>query len=211
MTALIIFDLDGTLVDASRDLTLSVNLTREEFKLPPLSIDTVMSYLGNGARKLVERSFEGSFVDIDEALEIYTKTYAKNVLHDPQLYDGVVDGIAKLKEAGYKLAVITNKSTKMAEEILTHLKISENFESVVGDGSGFPLKPEPDALIHMVEETGCKSKRSWIVGDHYTDLKAGRKAGLKRCFCTYGFGHSREEDYDFKADTFTEFIDHILN
>jgi phosphoglycolate phosphatase len=211
MADCIIFDLDGTLIDSRADLTTGVNLVRENYGLEPLTIETVTSYVGNGARKLIERAFANTDADLEEALSMMKKFYMENMLDKTELYPGVKDGLKKLSEAGIPLAVITNKPTEPCKMILEHFGISPYIKFAIGGNSGFPLKPEPDSLLHVVKETGSAPEKSWILGDNYTDLESGRRAGIKKCLALYGFGKQREESYDLAVKSFDEFVSEILN
>lgn len=211
MTKCIIFDLDGTLIDSRADLTTGVNLVRKNYGLEPLSIETVTNYVGNGARKLIERAFANTNVNIDEALPMMKKFYMENMLEKTELYPGVKSGLKKLSEAGIPLAVITNKPTEPCKMILEHFDIAPYIQFAVGGNSGFPLKPEPDSILHVVKETGSSLENSWILGDNYTDLESGGRAGIKKCFALYGFGKQREETYDLAVESFSEFVSEILS
>ena len=201
----IIFDLDGTLIDSRKDLTKGVNLTREFYNLPPLSLETVCGYIGNGARKLLERSLAGTDIDIDDALPRMKKFYYAHLTDETELYPGVEEGLKKLYESGRKLAVITNKPDEAAKTILKELGVAKYFDEIIGGGGGHPLKPEPDALLYFANKWNADVKESWMVGDHYTDLESGARAGMKCCLASYGFGNSKGLHYDFDAKSFADF------
>ncbi len=201
----IIFDLDGTLIDSRKDLTTAVNLTRQHYKLPPLTVETVCGYIGNGARKLLERSLPEN-IDIDEATPHMKKFYYAHITDKTRLYPGVAEGLEKLYATGIKLAVITNKPNEAAKMVLQNLGVAEYFDEIMGGGCGHPLKPEPDALLYFAEKWNADVKESWMVGDHYTDLEAGARAGMKRCWTSYGFGNPKGLSCDFDAKSFADFV-----
>lgn len=205
MQQVIIFDLDGTLIDSRKDLTKAINLTRKYYKLPPLDLDTVCGFIGNGARKLVERSFAGTGVDIDDALPRNKKYYMEHIADETVLYSGVREGLRKLVAMDRKLAVITNKPDEAAKLLLEKLDVANYFDEIMGGGCGHPLKPEPDALLYFAKKWNADIKGSWMVGDHYTDLEAGARAGMKCCWASYGFGDPKGLPYDFEAKSFAEF------
>ena len=208
----IIFDLDGTLIDSRKDLAAAVNLMRQDFHLHDLPVDDIVSYLGNGAKLLVERTMADAGFDygIDDALSLFKKHYESKMLDQTLLYPGVADGIKSLTLSGWKLAVITNKPTFHCLEILKHFSIDKYFGICIGGDSGFPLKPEPDSAFSALEKSNSKAETSWIVGDHYTDMATGRKAGLKRCFANYGFGKTYDELFDAEISSFSGLPD-VLN
>ena len=202
----IIFDLDGTLIDSRKDLTKAVNLTRAVYELSPLSLETVCGFIGNGARKLIERSLRGDNVDIDDALPRMKKFYNEHLTDETELYPGVADGLRKLHIDGWKLAVITNKPDESAKIILKELGVAKYLDEIMGGGCGHPLKPEPDALLYFANKWNAEPSASWMVGDHYTDLEAGGRAGMKCCWASYGFGDPRGHACDLKVKSFAEFV-----
>ena len=211
MPNVIIFDLDGTLIDSRKDLTKGINLTREYYNLPPLDLDTVCGFIGNGARKLVERSFAGTGVDIEDALPRNKKNYMEHLADETRLYPGVLEGVKKLFAAGWKMAVITNKPDDAAKALLKKLDVDKYFDEIMGGGCGHPLKPEPNALLHFAEKWNADPAKSWMVGDHYTDLEAGKRAGMLRCWASYGFGDPRGLECEFEAKSFAEFVNAVQN
>ena len=205
MPQVIIFDLDGTLIDSRSDLTTAVNLTRTHYDLTPLSLETVCSYIGNGARKLIERSLPEN-INIDDALVIMKKNYYEHLTDETKLYPGVLEGLQKLLATGRKLAVITNKPDKASKIILKKLGIDKYFNEIIGGGGEHPLKPEPDALLYFADKWNADVKKSWMIGDHYTDLEAGARASMKCCWASYGFGDPKGLRYDLEAKSFSELV-----
>ena len=201
----IIFDLDGTLIDSRKDLTKGVNLTREYYGLPPLSVETVCAYIGNGSRKLLERSLKDTGINVDEAMPHMKKFYYAHLTDETRLYPSVAEGLKKIYATGMKLAVITNKPDEAAKIVLQNLGVAEYFDEIMGGGCGHPLKPEPDALLYFAEKWNADIKESWMVGDHYTDLESGARAGMKCCWASYGFGDPKGLPYDFEAKSFANF------
>jgi len=196
-----IFDLDGTLADTLADLALSLNLTRAEFGFAPLTVREVAACVGEGARVMVARAVPDVPEAIDRLLSIQRAHYRAHLLDNTVLYPGVKDTLDELKSAGWSLAVVTNKPSAVTFPILEGLGILSLFEAVVGGGDCPELKPDPAPLLLAARRMGkTLDAEDWIAGDHYTDLKAGRLAGIKRCFCRYGFGEARGEAYDLAVD-----------
>ena len=133
-TQLLIFDLDGTLADTRADLATGINLMRKHYGLPPLDMETVTGFVGDGIRKLVERSLQGAAVDLDEALELDRRYYREHMLDRTVLYPGVADGLHKLSAEGHALAVLTNKPGEPARTILKHLGAEKLFFRIAGGG-----------------------------------------------------------------------------
>jgi phosphoglycolate phosphatase len=206
----VIYDLDGTLIDSRRDLATAVNLMRQTFGLEPLSLEMVTSFIGNGARKLVERAVAGQGIDVDNALSLMKGFYAEHMVDETVLYSGVAEGVEKLHAAGIPQTIITNKHQEAVAVILRKLGVLQYFDLVIGGGGDFQLKPEPESLLHVVEQTGSLAKDSWMVGDHYTDLLAGKRAGMKCCHTAYGFGDIKDENFDLEVHDFSDFTQFVL-
>lgn len=202
---LLIFDLDGTLVDSSRDLTTGINLMRAHYDLPPLTVETVTGYIGDGIRKLVERSLQGADVDLDEALALDKKFYAGHMLDETALYPGVAEGLRKL--AGHELAVLSNKPGDPTRAILKHLGVDKLFFRMLGGGDLPNLKPAPDGVEALVAESGISRENIWMIGDHHTDLETAENAGVKSGFVTYGIGHAGEFAADQIWNGFKELVE----
>lgn len=207
--AIIICDLDGTLIDSREDLATGVNLMRAEYSLPPLDKATITDYVGNGARKLAERALQNTDVDIDEALEVMRNFYTAHMCDQTKLYPTVKEGLQILADKGFKLAVVSNKPQTPSTEILKFLGVAEAFDVILGGGPQYRLKPHPEMLLAAMQQTGTTAENSWMVGDNYTDLESGRRAGMKRCFAKYGFGYQLQEDYDIAVDFFVDFANKV--
>lgn len=209
MNKIVICDLDGTIVDSRTDLTNTVNGVRAEYKLPPLDIDTVTSYIGNGSRLLMERALKGTAIDIEKAFRLMQKFYSENVLGETTVYPTVEEGIKLLISKGYKMAIATNKPQKPTEQLLNGLGLSKHFDVILGGSDDYQLKPDPAMLNIAMERTGSSSEQSWMIGDNYTDLESGRRAGVKRCFAKFGFGLKKKEDFELAVDSFAEFAESL--
>jgi phosphoglycolate phosphatase len=204
---LLLCDLDGTLIDSREDLATGVNLMRADYGLEPLSIETVTRFVGDGAGKLVERSLPESVKNFEEALHKLKKYYGENMFVKTRLYPGVEEGLRLLHGKGWRIALTSNKPSDKCEDILRHLGIDSCFDMVLGASEKYPLKPDPASIFIAMEEIGAAMGDTWIIGDNHTDLEAGRRAGIKRCYAKYGFGHVGSEGYDMSVDSFMEFVD----
>lgn len=201
---LLIFDLDGTLIDSRADLATAVNLMRGRFALPPLPLATVSSYVGNGIRQLVARALQGAPVDIDEAVRIQSECYRAHLVDETTLYPGVADGLPLLHAAGHRLAIATNKPLQATETILAHFGILGLFADVQGGGSTPRLKPAPDMVTATMARLGVAPGETWLIGDNDTDLECARNAGVSSVFCEYGIGDARAEVPTRRARTFAD-------
>lgn len=207
---LIIFDLDGTLIDSRRDLAVGVNHMRTHYGFSLLSEDTVCSYIGDGVRRLVERALEGAEVDIDEALRINKEFYFSHLTVHTYLYEGVSEGLLQLVKAGHTLAVLTNKPGDPSRAILKHFGLEDLFSSVVGGGDVGRLKPAPDGLFRCLTAAQMDASQAWMVGDHHTDLAVAQNAGVKSAFVRYGFGEERGVEPDVYFASFSELVGYFV-
>ena len=206
----VVFDLDGTLADTIRDIAASVNRTRLDYGLPEQPIDLIVSYTGDGARKLLERSFFDHPIEWDEGLQKMIRHYYEHPAENTSLYPGVAEGLAKLKAAGWKLAVVTNKPGIVAREILKTLDIARYLDDIIGGNDGFPLKPDPAVMFHLMKKYGTEPENSWVLGDNHTDMNSAAKAGMNGIYATWGFGFPADTVFKTKVDSFEQFTSYLL-
>ena len=207
---LLIFDLDGTLIDSRADLAEGINHMRAHYNLPALDFEIVSSYIGNGMQRLVERSLQGAAVDVEEALDIYRTYYYSHLTVHTTLYDGVQAGVPRLREAGHKLALLTNKPGDPSREILKYFGLDGYFSAMLGGGDIDALKPHPDGVFKCLRITGMDAADSWMIGDHYTDLSVAENAGVKSAFVQYGFGEERGYKPTVYFASFSELVGYFV-
>jgi len=187
---LLIFDLDGTLVNTLEDITHSVNFTLGRLGRPLLHLDTVRQYVGDGMAMLLTRAL-GEHTDLlDEAVGIYTVHQSRNLVVRSQLYPGVKETLEHFRTV--PMAVVTNKTLEFSEPLLEKLGIRPYFGMVIGADAGLPLKPAPDAFRKIMKSLGIAKEHTAVVGDGTTDTLAGRAAGITTCAVTYGFRSEKE-------------------
>lgn len=210
MSNCVVFDLDGTLAATITDIAASVNRTRIDYGLKELPVDQIVSYTGDGARKLLERSFYDHPIDWDEGLEKMVAHYYAHPAENSSLYPGVAEGLAALKAAGWKLAVVTNKPGIVAREILKTLGIADTLDDMVGGSEGFPLKPDPAVMFHLMKKFGAAPADSWMLGDNHTDLYSAQNAGMNGAYATWGYGFPAEAPFRIQVDSFEQFTQYLL-
>lgn len=203
-----ICDLDGTLADTRVDLATAVNALRADYALPPLAVATVASHVGNGVDKLIARSLAGHDYAREDARHRLERHYHGQLCVQTKLYPTVLAGLTQLRDAGWLLAVVTNKPTSATLELLAALALTEFFTVIIG-GDDAPLKPNPAGLLAAMVTADADPHRAWIIGDNWTDLAAGRQAGISRCLARYGFGQPGTERCDLAVDQFANFADHL--
>lgn len=207
---LLIFDLDGTLIDSRADLAAGINHMRNHYNLDSLPLETVSSYIGNGVRKLVERSLCGADIDFEEALRINKEYYYSHLTVHTTLYTGVAEGVRRLATAGHELAVLTNKPGDPSRTILRHFEIDGFFAAIIGGGDVEKLKPEPEGVYRCIKLSGMNPARAWMIGDHCTDLAVAENAGIKSAFVRYGFGEQRDCKPDVYFASFSELVGYFV-
>jgi phosphoglycolate phosphatase len=185
---LLIFDLDGTLIDSEADLVQSVNATRRELGMEPLPPKVVSSYVGQGIVMLVRRALgEQTTEDIlEKAVAFFLEYYRQHMLDHTVLYPGVRETLDELRAR--ELAVLTNKPVNFSRQILAGLGVNSRFSFVYGGNSFDRKKPDAVGVFRLMEDTGISAAETLIVGDSDTDVQTGRNAGVWTCGVTYGIG-----------------------
>ncbi len=207
---LILYDLDGTLIDSRADLAAAVNAVRAAYGAAPLTQEYVVNCVGEGQRSLVMRTMDDIDAPLEERVDRLRAAYASGLLRETRLYPGVAATLAALQAAGWRQALLTNKNTEAARPILGGLGVLSFFNAVIGAEPGAPLKPDPAAVELAIRRSGWdRNGPAWIAGDHRTDLEAGRRAGLQRCFCRYGFGRAGDETWELAVDRLDELGRHL--
>jgi phosphoglycolate phosphatase len=185
---LVVFDLDGTLVDSSRDLAKATNaaLAAVAPGVPPLSLAVVRSFVGEGAGVLITRSLAQAGIrkTAEEVLPTFLDRYRRCLLETTRLYPGVLETLDRL--GGRTLAVLTNKPGDMSRAILAGLGVARRFARIYGGGDFPSRKPDPAGLLLLLHELGVGSQETVLVGDSAVDVRTGRAAGVATVGVTYG-------------------------
>jgi len=182
---LLIFDLDGTLVDSRRDLANSVNFALNALGLPPLQIEEVMSHVGDGLKKLMDRSLpKDRLQKIDEAIDIFRSHYREHLLDSSAFYPKVENVLNHFQDK--KIAVVSNKPEEFTRLILEGLQAADFFEIILGGDSLSVMKPDPQPILHILNQLNISPDKAAIVGDETTDVEAGKTAKIWTCAVTYG-------------------------
>lgn len=209
---LLIFDLDGTLVDSELDLANSVNATLEKIGRKPLSVERIASYIGQGVTVLISRALgEGATPElIERATEIFLAHYREHMLDNTAPYPGVREAIDALD--GRKMAVLTNKPVRFSRELLAGLGLAERFFRIYGGNSFDSKKPDPVGVHRLMEEAQSPASQTMMIGDSISDVLAGRNAGVWTCGVNYGFGAPTldEAPPDIRVDDLRE-LPQLLN
>ena len=204
---LIIFDLDGTLVDSALDIALSVNELLTVMERDPLPLPRIENFIGDGVRKLLERSLEGASDDeLDRAHALYLPIYRRRLLEHTKTYPGVRETLLALT-AQRSLAVLTNKPVRESRLLLEGLDLDRFFRAVYG-GDSFPTrKPDPTGTLELMRELGAEAGETLFVGDSAVDFATARRASIRFCLVTYGIGtETMNSEPDFRLNDLRELL-----
>lgn len=188
---LIIFDLDGTLIDSRKDIANSVNHTLKTIGLEPLNENIITSYVGNGVRSLMEKILIPSHSHLfDKGMGIFLDYYAEHLLDNTFFFPGVIESLDYF--ADKKMAVVTNKPENLSVKTLKGLDVYGYFKAVLGGDSLEKKKPSPEPILKVLSDLNIQKEAAIIVGDGLQDIAAGKGAGIKTCAVTYGFTKTEE-------------------
>lgn len=186
--SLVVFDLDGTLIDSREDLAAAANETLGMYGLAPLEVEAVAAMVGEGVRTLLDRAFAArAATPPPEAVERFLQRYDRRLIERTRPYPGVREALAAL-DGRVAMAVLTNKPAAPAVRILEGLGLASAFSAVVGGDGPFPRKPAPDGLLDLARRVGALPAETLLVGDSWIDVETAVNAGTRVCLARYGFG-----------------------
>jgi len=191
---LVIFDLDGTLIDSRLDLVHSVNAALRHIGRPELPDDVIASYVGDGAPILIQRALGGEATDetlVRKGLEFFLGYYREHKLDHTTVYEGVADALSVVRQTRNgiprKMAVLSNKPVNPSRAILQALGLAPFFGQIYGGNSFSTKKPQPEGARKLLEENDVRPEEAVVVGDSHVDISTGRNAGTWTIGVTYGF------------------------
>ncbi|SEL68358.1 phosphoglycolate phosphatase [Colwellia chukchiensis] len=218
---LLLFDLDGTLVDSAPDLAAALNQMLVALGFKSFAEKLVRTWVGNGAQTLVERALhhaisnqvqeteQANDIAVNTALAIFLQNYQQNLCVNSVLYPGVKATLLALKKHGYRLAIVTNKPIAFVEPILIGLGLNDLFELLLGGDSLAERKPHPLPLLHCCDQLNNKVEHCIMIGDSKNDILAARAANMASIGVSYGYNYGEDiRDYqpDWCLDTFSELV-----
>ena len=208
MIKLCIFDLDGTTVNSLKSIAHFANETLIAFNLEPFSVDEYRHLAGGGARKLMTNLINARKAEptlLDDMVSDWLTRYENNAFYLTESYDGIIEMLQNLKTMGIKTAIVTNKSRRVASQIIDGLFGAPGalIDISVSEHPGMVLKPAPDELLKLGTEFGISMNETMYIGDHGIDMLTGKNAGAISCGVTWGF-HSKDELLASGADVIAE-------
>lgn len=192
---IVIFDLDGTLLNTLNDLADSTNLALSHYGFPQRSVEEVRNFVGNGVAKLIERAIPDGLSNpkFDECLSFFKKCYAENMYNKTAPYPGIIDMLITLRNRGFKIAVVSNKFDAAVKELcakyfedLVDIAIGEN------EAEGIKKKPAPDTVLKVLKDFGLENDKAIYVGDSEVDIMTAENSNMPCISVTWGF-----KDTDF--------------
>ncbi|MDD2980992.1 MAG: HAD family hydrolase [Hespellia sp.] len=186
-----IFDLDGTLTDTLDSLVFSVNGTLQEMNLDTISREQCRTFVGNGARVLIEKSLQAVGAEpkerIEEGMKIYGRIFDENSTYHVVPYEGITQLLLSLEKKGIKLSVLSNKPHKQAVDVVEEIFGKDTFSWIQGQKEGVPRKPDPAAALQIAGELGAEAGECLYIGDSEVDIATGSAAQMKTIGVTWGF------------------------
>lgn len=194
MNKLVIFDLDGTLLDTLPDLSENVNTMLSHFNFPLITDIEARNYIGNGLAKLVERSLPENFdrERFDEYFSYCKGVYDKSKNLKTKFFDGIIEVLKEFKKRGYKLAICTNKPQKPTENVYNQYLKEFNFDMVIGQSDSVKRKPDPTATLDIIDKLNVKKENVYFVGDGDADVLTAKNAGIKCISALWGYRDKEE-------------------
>lgn len=197
MSKIVIFDMDGTLINSSRDITLSINHVRLMcYSLPPLMEQFVIDSINAHDRNLASLFYHTDVYE-DTAKELFESHYYDQCIQNVHAYADIIDTLTHLSNHGCLLSVATNAPSIFAKRMLTHLGIAEYFSCIIGADNVEQPKPNPQMIEVILDYHGydAYSDQAWMIGDNSKDMQAAKSANVGTIFAAWGFSDRGEGDY----------------
>lgn len=198
----VLFDLDGTLLDTAPDFFTTLNLLRAEEKLEPLTYDAIRRSVSNGARALIDLSFnyERGTPEFDRLLNRLLEIYSQNLAVKTGLFEGMDRVLSHIDDNNITWGIVTNKSSTYTLPILSALNILPAPVSVICPDHVTNTKPHPEPLLLACQQAGCQPGEALYVGDHLRDIECGRGAGVRTVAVSYGYIAENDDPVKWQAD-----------
>lgn len=208
--SIIIFDLDGTLIETRLDIAVSVNHVRVTMGLEPLDTEIVSTYIGDGIHPLLSRAIESTNTQaVEKAIILFREHYWDHCMDNSYVYPGVMETLEKLAD-NRTLAIASNKREDFTRKMVRGYRMDTYFSTIIGGDTLQWKKPDRKVLDHILHLHGKSPEEALMVGDSATDVKSGRNAGVRTVAVTYGIGNTDEmmaENPEYTIDSFEKLKD----
>ena len=211
----IVFDLDGTLINSAPDLCYALNQTLSEINIPKITLEEVKGFLGDGALELIRRGIS-KHTDLNnynlEALrERFLEIYDTCLLNETNFFPNTIEAIKKIRNNNYATAICTNKPVKLANRIINGLNASYLFDVITGGDSYNYRKPDPRHLFNTIELTKISATNAIMVGDSKNDIECAKRANIKNIIVSFGYSNIpiKELNADLIMENYSDLFLHI--
>ncbi len=184
---LVVFDLDGTLVDTLGDVISALNTALESFNLPVYNPNDLIPFFGQGIQELVQHAVKNSDIPINDVVAEFRKQYLSNIVVNSKPYDGIIELLASLEKQGVPMAILTNKQERQAKALLLELGLSRYFDPIAGPDTYDSYKPDPRGLLEVAKYHGFEPENVIMIGDSETDVLAAQGAKITVIAVCYGY------------------------
>ncbi len=201
MKKIVIFDMDGTLIDSKKDITISINYVRQKnHNLPPLSEEFIVDAINMEVRNLPKLFYNTQTYENRDRV-LFEKHYKEQCIENPYLYEGVLELLQELKKNGVFLSVATNAPTVFAKTMLSHLNVASMFDIIIGADEVKASKPDPEMIYRILNHYNYNSQedKAWMIGDNSKDMLSARNAGIEAIFAAWGFSAHGEHPIVVKS------------
>lgn len=212
MNKIIVFDLDGTLIDSVPDIKDCINDMLVKFGHKQRELSEIKQMIGHGAKNLVKNAV-GELItqeQLQERLDYYNDIYTNSGSPKTKLFDGVGEVLKELKAQGFLLAILTNKPQETTDDVYNNYLKEYQFDCVIGQRAEFKIKPNPQALLYLIEKFNVKNENAYFVGDGETDVQVALNAGIKGIAVSWGY-RTEEQLKDAGASVFARTPNDLLN
>lgn len=197
---LIVFDLDGTLIDTAPDLVATLNVIFKREGLPPVPYETARNLIGGGARAMIARAIEAEGrtvepAELERMFADFIMHYTAHVADQSRPFPGLIDALDTLSERGHRFAVCTNKFERQSLLLLNQLHLADRFDAICGQDTFGIQKPDPEILRRTVAAAGGSLQRALMIGDSETDIRTARAAGIPVIAVDFGYSEKPVSEY----------------
>jgi len=208
----VLFDLDGTLLDTARDMCTAMNTLLSQENKPPLPLDAIRPIVSQGGRALVQKAFDlpAEHKDFELLRDRFLNTYAQNIAHQTELFDGMGDVLDYIEQRTMKWGVVTNKPAWLTDPLMHRMGLTQRAACIVSGDTTAHRKPHPAPMLHACSMVDTAPRDCLYVGDHQRDIEAGKRAGTFTAVALFGYISPQDNPEQWQADTMVTHPTHLM-